>query len=72
MTTATAQAFANIAFIKYWGIVTKNIAAVTLFAQFLDFKTRRPSHAYTIKKKPDISLKFSRQSRVSQSVYVNR
>jgi len=31
MTTATAQAFANIAIIKYWGIVTENIAFVTRF-----------------------------------------
>jgi len=38
--TITAQAHPNIAFIKYWGIVTKNIAVVTLFTQFLDFKSR--------------------------------
>jgi mevalonate pyrophosphate decarboxylase len=31
MNTATAQAFANIAFIKYWGIVTEKIAVVTRF-----------------------------------------
>lgn len=39
MTTATAQAAPNIAFIKYWGTVTENVAVDNNFANFLNSKT---------------------------------
>ena len=38
--TSTAQVLEYIAFIKYWGRVTEDIAVITLFAQFLEFKNR--------------------------------
>jgi mevalonate pyrophosphate decarboxylase len=40
MTTATAQAFSNIAFIKYWGIATENIAVVTHFCMSFGIQNR--------------------------------
>jgi len=40
MTTATAQAFSNIAFIKYWGNTGQEYRRGHTFVQFLDFKNR--------------------------------
>jgi len=40
MPTATAQAAPNLAFIKYWGIVTKDIAMLTRFCIFFGVQNR--------------------------------
>jgi mevalonate pyrophosphate decarboxylase len=61
MTTATAAANPNLAFIKYWGISEQKYRRGCTFCSILRIQ-KQGSHAYAIDKKPAISLLKSPQN----------